>query len=358
MAGVDPHIWADRPFSISAGDTYAGADVVNGRRFGALTYGVAVPLQLALLLVGDLDAAGVWIGALNVLFCLAAAVLLLRSERAGFRSMLVLAYVGAALLSATMYVAGGWAGPYDELYLGLIVNVALTHPARRALPFVLVAELLVLTPALYGGTAGRVTDTLVALGLWTAVAVLSSAVMTEVRRQRVALASRGDQAVDEARRDRLTDLENRRSFEETITVALARARAEQRPLSLALGDLDGFKAINDVHGHLAGDSVLVAVAQALRRGSRGGDRVFRWAGDEFAVILDGADAAAAAAVCDRLADEVARTVTDPAGAAVKITIGWTTDEGDATADDLVARADAALLWRKRGRRGTAQRRSA
>lgn len=358
MAGVEAHIRADRPFSISASDTYAGADVVNGRRFGALTYGVGVPLQLALLLVGDLGTAGVWVGAINMVFCLAAAALLLRSERAGFRSMLALAYAGAALLSAMMFLAGGWAGAYDELYLGLIVNVALTHPARRALPFVLVAELLVLTPALYGGTADRVTDTLVALGLWTAVAVLSSAVMTEVRRQRVALANRGDQAVDEARRDRLTDLENRRSFDETITVALARARAERRPLSLAIGDLDGFKAINDAHGHLAGDSVLVAVAHALRRGSRGGDRVFRWGGDEFAVILDGADAAAAAFICDRLAEEVARTVADPAGAAVTITLGWTTDEGEATADDLVGRADAALLWRKRGRRETPQRRTA
>jgi diguanylate cyclase (GGDEF)-like protein len=355
MAGVEPHI---RPFTISAHDTYAGADVVNGKRFGALTYGVGVPLQLTLLLVVDLDAAGVWVGALSILFCLAAAAFLLRSERAGFRSMLVLVYAGAALLTVMMFLAGGWAGPYDELFLGLIVNAALTHPARRALPFVLVAELLVLTPALYGGTADRVTDVLVALGLWTAVAVLSSAVMSEVRRQRVALASRSDQAVDEARRDRLTDLENRRSFDETIAVALAQARAEHRPLSLVLGDLDGFKTINDVYGHLAGDSVLVAVGHALRRGSRGGDRVFRWAGDEFAVILDGADAGAAAMICDRLADEVARTVADPDGGAVTITLGWTTHEGDATADDLVARADAALLWRKRGRRATAQRRSA
>jgi diguanylate cyclase (GGDEF)-like protein len=358
MAGAEQHLGTERPFSISTSDTYAGADIVNGRRFGALTYGAAVPLHVALLLFGDLDTAAAWVGALNILFCLFAAAWLLRSDRAGFRSMLVLAYAGAAMLSAMMYLAGGWAGPYDELYLGLIVNVALTHPARRALPFLLVAELLVLTPTLYGGTADRVTDMLVALGLWTAVAVLCSAVMSEVRRQRVALASRGDQAVDEARRDRLTDLENRRSFDETITDAIARARAERRPLSLALGDLDGFKAINDVHGHLAGDSVLVAVAQALRRGSRGGDRVFRWAGDEFAVILDGADAEAAAFICDRLAEEVSRTVADPAGGAVTITLGWTTDDGDAIADDLVARADAALLWRKRGPRETSRRRTA
>ena len=358
MASVESHIRADRPFSIAAGDTYAGADVVNGRRFGALTYGVGVPLQLALLLVVDVGTAGVWVGVVNALFCLGAAAFLLRSQHAGFRSMLALAYAGTVLLAAMMFLAGGWAGPYDELYLGLIVNVALTHPARRALPFVLAAEVLVLTPALYGGTADRLTDTLVALGLWTAVAVLSSAVMSEVRRQRVALANREDQAVDEARRDRLTDLENRRSFEETITVALARARAEGRPLSLALGDLDGFKAINDVHGHLAGDTVLVTVAQALRRGSRGDDRVFRWAGDEFAVILDSADAAAASSICDRLEEEVARTVADPAGASVTITLGWATDDGHTTVDDLVERADAALLWRKRGRHDTAQRRSA
>jgi diguanylate cyclase (GGDEF)-like protein len=84
--------------------------------------------------------------------------------------------------------------------------------------------------------------------------------------------------------DSLTGLLNRRAYEERLPVELARAARTDEPLSLCLLDLDGFKAINDRHGHPIGDDVLRSVAAAIRR-ARLSDEVFRVGGDEFAILL-------------------------------------------------------------------------
>jgi diguanylate cyclase (GGDEF)-like protein len=85
--------------------------------------------------------------------------------------------------------------------------------------------------------------------------------------------------------DALTGLGNREGFERTFKQELARARRLERHLSLVLIDLDDFKQINDRFGHAEGDNALVAVARALADTARAGDHVFRWGGDEFALIL-------------------------------------------------------------------------
>lgn len=118
-----------------------------------------------------------------------------------------------------------------------------------------------------------------------------------------ALASRivqQNRRLDElGRTDDLTGLANRRHGLAVAEAELIRARETGRPVSLILLDLDHFKAINDVHGHLVGDDVLRGVAQALRRSSRGGsDTPVRYGGDEFILILpdtnlDGAEETAA-----------------------------------------------------------------
>lgn len=101
------------------------------------------------------------------------------------------------------------------------------------------------------------------------------------------------------RTDELTGLANRRHGLAVANAELSRARETGRPVSLILLDLDHFKRINDVHGHLVGDNVLRGVAQALRSSSRGGsDTPVRYGGDEFILILpdtslDGADETAA-----------------------------------------------------------------
>ncbi len=88
-----------------------------------------------------------------------------------------------------------------------------------------------------------------------------------------------------SRRDALTGLPNRRAFEEELAREAARAARSGAPLSVAILDVDRFKAVNDTLGHEAGDNVLRAVARFLARHVREADYVFRWGGDEFIVLI-------------------------------------------------------------------------
>ena len=106
-----------------------------------------------------------------------------------------------------------------------------------------------------------------------------------------------------SRRDRLTGLPNRRAFDERLGVELARAQRYDRPLSLCLLDLDGFKGINDRLGHPAGDEVLRAVARILQA-SRLADDCFRIGGDEFAILMPETPAEAARTAAGRIAADI------------------------------------------------------
>jgi len=112
--------------------------------------------------------------------------------------------------------------------------------------------------------------------------------------------------------DSLTGLANRRRFEEHAETALWSARAAGEALAVVVFDLDGFKAVNDTHGHAAGDELLVAVAERLRRRLRRSDLVCRLGGDEFIVALTGLAAADAASqarsIVEGLQAETARPV--------------------------------------------------
>ena len=89
-----------------------------------------------------------------------------------------------------------------------------------------------------------------------------------------------------ARTDALTGLPNRRAFNERMEQAFAGSDGEGHRLAVVMIDLDGFKLINDVHGHEAGDGILRVIAGRLRHGLRHADFVARWGGDEFVVLLD------------------------------------------------------------------------
>jgi diguanylate cyclase (GGDEF)-like protein len=89
----------------------------------------------------------------------------------------------------------------------------------------------------------------------------------------------------ESRRDPLTGVLNRAAFEGELRAAIARARRDKRSFAIAYGDLDGFKPINDEHGHQVGDEVLRHVADRLQLGSRAGDVLARIGGDEFVLLF-------------------------------------------------------------------------
>ena len=93
------------------------------------------------------------------------------------------------------------------------------------------------------------------------------------------------QLEEQALRDSLTGLYNRRYFDDALARELALARRENYPVSLVLIDIDHFKSLNDAHGHQAGDAVLQELARHLTENSRAGDLVCRWGGEEFVVVM-------------------------------------------------------------------------
>lgn len=151
-----------------------------------------------------------------------------------------------------------------------------------------------------------------------------------------------------ASRDPLTGVLNRRGFEEQAILLIANAVRHRQPLSLALADLDRFKAVNDRHGHAAGDMLLSRFAQQIDGAVRQGDVFARLGGEEFVLLLVNTTGEAAVAVIDRLRLEVA-TQTLPTTPPIVVTTSFGIAElrpGETSLDTLVARADRALYISK------------
>jgi len=144
--------------------------------------------------------------------------------------------------------------------------------------------------------------------------------------------------------DALTGLPNRRGWETSLAEALAGAQHDGRPLVMAILDLDEFKQFNDRYGHGAGDAMLREAAVAWRMILRSTDFLARFGGEEFTVLLPGCDPGAATRLLERLRAATPGPQTCSVGVAT-----WAPGE---PAEDLVARADAALYEAKRQGRDT------
>jgi diguanylate cyclase (GGDEF)-like protein/PAS domain S-box-containing protein len=158
-----------------------------------------------------------------------------------------------------------------------------------------------------------------------------------------------------AERDALTGLRNHGAFQADIQVLLGGdGNAEtggSATFALLMLDLDGFKAFNDACGHPAGDRLLREIADALPDHVRAEDRVFRYGGDEFVVLLPGVLRAEARAIADRLATAVDAIGLRDAGPNVTVSIGVAACPADGTTkDELVMLADAELYLEKAARR--------
>ena len=138
--------------------------------------------------------------------------------------------------------------------------------------------------------------------------------------------------------DELTGLANRRAWATELPRALERVRRDGGKLSVAMIDLDHFKRFNDMFGHPAGDRLLQAMSSAWTQTLRGVDRLARYGGDEFILLLPNADADEARAVLERL-----QAVT-PGGQT--LSAGVATWDANETSDELIARADRALYGAK------------
>lgn len=160
-----------------------------------------------------------------------------------------------------------------------------------------------------------------------------------------------------ATRDQLTGLLNRREFDRIITEEEERSHRFGHPVGLVMFDIDRFKTINDTHGHPVGDAVLREVARRLAAEARTVDRVARFGGEEFAMIVMESDSAAAMEVARRVCAAVER---EPILAGETLPLNVTLSAGAAampadakTAEQLVVAADRALYAAKAGGRNRA-----
>jgi len=152
-----------------------------------------------------------------------------------------------------------------------------------------------------------------------------------------------------ATHDALTELYNRRHFNEMMDKEIARTMRHHRPLSLCIVDVDLFKPVNDRYGHISGDEVLRQIAQLIRRHARNDDVTGRIGGEEFAVLLTECDTDAAFAFAERLRTAVAdiRFVVGGDQLQITISIGIAALSPNAdTRSRLMAAADGALYRAK------------
>jgi len=158
------------------------------------------------------------------------------------------------------------------------------------------------------------------------------------------VAQRGRQILEQAATDELTGLLNRHAGQARAEAAVSIASA-RHPFSVVIADVDGFKQVNDRHGHQVGDRVLAAVARQLQAATRSSDSAVRWGGDEFVLLLPGARADPAAWLAERARMLVAES-HDPDAGAISMSFGvaqWAPGE---SFDSLLERADAALYTAK------------
>jgi diguanylate cyclase (GGDEF)-like protein/PAS domain S-box-containing protein len=151
-----------------------------------------------------------------------------------------------------------------------------------------------------------------------------------------------------AARDALTDTLSRGRFFEVAREELARATRYERPLALAMLDLDLFKSINDRYGHRAGDEVLRAIAGLMTRGLRSQDHIGRYGGEEFVVLLPETPLDAAREVLERIRQAIAEMSFDVQGQELRITVsvGVVAVQAGEAFETALARADAALYRAK------------
>ena len=150
--------------------------------------------------------------------------------------------------------------------------------------------------------------------------------------------------------DGLTQVANRRHFMESADAAFQHSQAGGEPLCLLIVDLDDFKQLNDLHGHLFGDQVLREVCRACIGQLRANDLFARYGGEEFVALLPGSSERLAALVAERLRAAIeSMTLKDGDGLPVAITasIGYALVDYDTSLEKLLQRADVALYLAKR-----------
>ncbi len=171
--------------------------------------------------------------------------------------------------------------------------------------------------------------------------------LEESRLQALQLRNNLERAEEAGMRDSVTQIGNRRFFDTSFAEELARSRRTGDPFCLALADLDRFKLVNDRFGHLVGDRLLRLFAEILAQNVRGQDRVARFGGEEFALMLPGASLKDAAAAAERIRQvlEDKQWTLGPTGepvGTITASFGVAQLRPNETGDELIQRADERL----------------
>jgi len=300
----------------------------------AMSFGV---LAVALLVCGP------WVGWWTLIPLLFASVMFIFTDEGLQTSVLPEYRLALAWLSSELAIAGsvaltGGARSPALAWLALpVVTLAARFDVRGVIAGSGVAAGLILASSLGVNAAEVVADpqyVLFALALLGAVALLSLALMqSDVQHRNASVI------------DPLTGMLNRNALKVRVLELRDQARVAQQPIGLIVADLDHFKAVNDTHGHNAGDAVLRDVADCLRRRLRAFDLAYRIGGEEFLVLLPGAGAGDAA----KLAEDLRKTIeaTSHANVPVTMSFGVSASEPSRFAyDEAFEAADQALYEAK------------
>jgi diguanylate cyclase (GGDEF)-like protein len=330
---------------------YAGGDLGNAQRLGAIFWGMLVVLTVVLWSFSPpnqpIGAAG-WIPAVGLVVAGAGLVYAMRRGRiTSWEWMLALSYVVVLGIVVMQWLGGGVGSPYEQLLLLPLVFVAAIQPPRRIGAFLGFVALTLAAPFVYdrwgSDAAGAAAASWV---IWSALALGASLLMSGVRAQRLAMAEDEAEAREEARVDALTGLRNRRAFDEAIELETKRARRLHIPLTMAMIDIENFKEINDRWSYAEGDRALQEVSKALVGAVREPDLCFRWGGDEFALILGGTAARETAPIAQRVREEVYSGCRRPDDEPIRIRFAVAELTEDTEPGELVEMAGLALTAAK------------
>jgi diguanylate cyclase (GGDEF)-like protein len=332
-------------------DPYAGGDLDNAQRIGSVLFGLEVLLILALLPLSPpthaIGAAGWLVTAAVTGIGGAVALAMYRRRVQSWTGLLALSYGAVVAIEVMQWLAGGVGAPYERAILLPVFFVAAIQPPRRIAGFLGFVTLALIVPFAYDGWHAQYAGA--ALASIVILAGLSFGVnlpMTAIRAQRLAHAREEAEAREEARIDALTGLHNRRAFDEALGDQVKLARRMEVPLTVAMIDIVNFKEINDRWSPAEGDRCLREVAQALCSPLRDADLVFRWGGDEFALILTGTAAEDAGPLGDRIRLAVSSACMRPSEDPIEIRFSVAQLHDEMDAGELVEMAGLALTAAK------------
>ena len=257
------------------------------------------------------------------------------TRRSGF-FLVAVTTIGTTIAAMILGVAGVF-----WMYTTLLANFFLVD--RRVAAMFTALALLVL--ALHGKSFQSTPQLISFVVTASLVSVFAYIFAARAETQRIQLEGLATQ-------DPLTGVDNRRAMEQELQIAVETCKRSHAACGLVMLDLDHFKRVNDSHGHEAGDQVLVAFAALIRKSTRKVDRLFRFGGEEFVLLLPGTDVAGLRYVTANLRSRIAAELLGPSGP-VTSSLGAAALRPGEDWPTWLARVDAALYRAKDGGRNCA-----